>query len=236
MITQLVRRGFLGFDTTVFDAVLPTTSPIIRGETTEERATALAKTGRTASAGGIFRNLGSMVYNSEELLRARQIQRDTIAREKQDKSDASNLEMIAKWEEALLVYQSFLKRGEKLESLSSDELSTLIKYIVAEERKTNKNNKLEAPSHFTNIAQRIKRLKECDPVWTNHFSHTQPDNDDDIDDDSSAAAAARDDKIVKSRALEEAVASADNSFDGTVDPAGMIVVEGVGRLISFFSH
>jgi len=63
-----------GFKVDAFDAVLPTTTPLVRESTEHERAKKLAKTGKTASAGGIFRHLGSMVYNSEELLLARMYQ------------------------------------------------------------------------------------------------------------------------------------------------------------------
>ena len=43
----------LGYDTAVFNANLPTTSCIIRCETTEEPAQALAKPGRMALAGTV---------------------------------------------------------------------------------------------------------------------------------------------------------------------------------------
>ena len=62
-----------GYDISVFDASLPTTSCTVRGETMEERARALAKSGRVASAGGMFRFLGTTMYNSEDMLCARNI-------------------------------------------------------------------------------------------------------------------------------------------------------------------
>ena len=68
------------------DATLPTTTSIIRGETTGERAQALAKTGRVASAGNVYQFLGLMMYNSAELLLAQKIAREIKLTEQQDRA------------------------------------------------------------------------------------------------------------------------------------------------------
>ena len=86
-ICVLLIKLLLDFDTAVFDATLPTTTSIIRGETEEERAEALAKTGKLASAGNMYRYLGSMMYNSKELLLARSIARENKHKEVQERED-----------------------------------------------------------------------------------------------------------------------------------------------------
>ena len=47
----------------------------------EERARHLAKLGRVASAGAMFRFLGTMMYNSEDMLLARKIVREEKEKE-----------------------------------------------------------------------------------------------------------------------------------------------------------
>mmetsp|Transcript_33312 Transcript_33312/g.50121 ORF Transcript_33312/g.50121 Transcript_33312/m.50121 type:complete len:119 (-) Transcript_33312:267-623(-) len=51
-----------GYDTAVFDAVLPTTTPIDRAATSQERVQALAESGKIARASGLFHIWGSMMY------------------------------------------------------------------------------------------------------------------------------------------------------------------------------
>ena len=68
----------------MFNTILPTTTSIIRGETTEEQAQALAKTGRVVSADNVYRFLKSMMYNSAELLLAENIARESKRNEQQD--------------------------------------------------------------------------------------------------------------------------------------------------------
>lgn len=69
-ICVLSIKLLLDFDTALFDATLPTTSSIIRGETEEEWAEALTKTGKLALAGNMYRYCGSMMYTSAALLLA----------------------------------------------------------------------------------------------------------------------------------------------------------------------
>ena len=157
-------HSLLGFDTSVFDTNLPTTSCTIRGETVEERARALAKTGRTASAGGMFRFLGSMVYNGEELLRAREIQREEREKAEQDELDKEQEEMEKILEEADQVYQKYQEKGCDLDKLSNPDLKKLVKYICKLERKSN-----DAPSHHKNASMMKKRLNEVEGCWTKYF-------------------------------------------------------------------
>lgn len=154
-----------GYDTTVFDATLPTTTAIIRGETVEERAQQLAKSGRTASAGGMFRFLGSMLYNGEELLRAREIQRENKQKDLQDKEDKEQQEMETLFEEADQVYEKFIDHDSKLSALTNADLKKLIKFICKVERKPK-----DAPSHHNTADKMKKRLRECKIRWTKYFN------------------------------------------------------------------
>ena len=58
-----------GFFVGAFDAELPTTTNIEQGDTIEEQAQTLAKTGKVSSVGNDFCALGSMLYNGEAILR-----------------------------------------------------------------------------------------------------------------------------------------------------------------------
>ena len=96
-----------GFCTTVFDATLPTTASIIRGETEEGRAQDLTKTGKLASAGNMFRYLGNMMYNSAELFLSRQIARENKEKEQQEKVDRAKEKEIAFYNKAEEAYLTF---------------------------------------------------------------------------------------------------------------------------------
>ena len=131
----------------------------------EERAQALASSGRTASAGGMFRFLGSMVYNSDEMLRARQIQRQAKADAIREKEDNELNDMEKLLEEATDVYQKFAQElNSNINRLGSEDLKTLVKFICKLEKKPN-----DPPSKHKNMPMMKKRLQECNPCWTNYF-------------------------------------------------------------------
>ena len=153
-----------GFDTGVFDAVLPTTTCIIRGKTVEERARALAKTGKTAQAGGMFRYLGNMIYNGEELLRAREIQREERAKAKLQKEDEKAKEMDALFDAAEEAYFKYANGDHDMSCLRNDDLKALIRFVVRIEKKEDDN-----VSKHKNAPLMKKRLAECDPCWTTYF-------------------------------------------------------------------
>jgi len=125
----------LGYDTAVFDANLPTTSCIIRGETTEERAQALAKTGRLASAGTVWRFLGTSVYNGEDMLRAREITQENRMRGNQEKDDKEDALALRLYGEVDLVYVKFKEGGSLLFELGADNLKDLVWFIYHVEKK-----------------------------------------------------------------------------------------------------
>jgi len=89
-----------GFDTAVFDATLPTTTSIIRVETEKEQAEAPSKTGKLASTGNMYRYLGSMMYNSAELLLTRKIARENKRREEQERDDRKEEKEMALFKKA----------------------------------------------------------------------------------------------------------------------------------------
>ena len=83
-----------GFNVSVFDALLPTTSGTIRGETMEERVQTLANSGRVGSVGGILCFLGTMMYNNGDMIRAREIARELKQKQKQEKDDSEDVHVL----------------------------------------------------------------------------------------------------------------------------------------------
>ena len=119
-----------GFDTAVFNATLPTTTSIIRGQTEEEQAEQLAKTGKVASAGNMYRYLGSMMYNSKELLLAREIARKKKQEEQQEKIDKAKekeAELFRKAEEAYILFH---EKGHLLDRLTVNELKYIVRFSL----------------------------------------------------------------------------------------------------------
>ena len=102
----------IGFNTSVFNSVLPSTSgPIEREETDQQQAEALAKTGKTASAGAIWMSTDGDVLNSWTVLEARKIQRANWQkaldeREERNRNATEKLE-----EDATAIYKKFCERA-----------------------------------------------------------------------------------------------------------------------------
>ena len=138
---------------------------MIRGKTVEERAQALAKSGKTASAGGMFRYLGSMMYNGEELLLARKIQREMKAKERQDEIDKADKEMEDLFMAADQVYEKFVDCDKSFAGLNNDDLKVLIKFIVKIEKKPKDNI-----SKHKNAMLMKAQLAKCKPCWTKYFA------------------------------------------------------------------
>ena len=145
---------------------------LIRGTTMEERARDLAKTGRVASAGAVWRTLGCMVYNSEEMLRAREITREMKEQAKRDKQDKADKELEDLFDKASPVYEEYVENGECISSLGRGELQTLVKFICKIENKKN-----DAPSKYNNMTKMKERLEKCEPTWTKYFMPVEWDDD-----------------------------------------------------------
>ena len=160
----------LGYNTAVFDANFPTTSCIIRGKTTEERAQALAKTGRLVSAGTVWRFLGTLVYNGKHMLRAREIAQENRTRESQEKEDEENLLALRLYGEADLAYVKFKEGGSLLSKLGGDDLKDLVRFICHVEKKkgdtyskhsSSKKKMLNEDENINNIIEQYRANSEA---------------------------------------------------------------------------
>jgi hypothetical protein len=164
--------ALLGFNTSVFNAVLPdTTGRIERVPTAQGRAEALAKTAKTSSSGAIWLNTSGDVLNSYEVLEARKIQRSKwkqAADEKEERKLNAQEELL---ENATEVYYKFLTHGEK--KLTVAKLKTLVKFIVHLEGRDDKKN----VSQYNNREKLIKRLQQCDQPWPTYFKSSEDSND-----------------------------------------------------------
>ena len=143
----------LGFDTAVFDATLPTTTAIIRGQTGEERSQALAKSGKTASAGNMWRYLGHLIYNSEDMLRAREIAREMAASKRKEKADAQEERDVALLDKAEQAYHKFKEKGSLLDRLTVPDLQDIVRFLCSVKKKG-------AEDTFTRNNKGKKKLKE----------------------------------------------------------------------------
>ena len=111
------------------DATLPTTTSIIRGETTGERAQALAKTGRVASADNVYQFLGLMMCNSAELLLAQKIARKIKLTEQQDRAGKEEEVSLRLFEKADQAYIWFKDNGSLLAKIGTDVLKHLVRFL-----------------------------------------------------------------------------------------------------------
>ena len=162
---HIFTNALLVFDTSVFDASLPTTSCIIRGQTVEERAEALAKSGKVASAGNVWRFLGSMMYNSEEMLLARKIAREIRANERRERESAQADAETALLEKAEGVYQTFREKGSVLTALSAEDLKHLVRFVCHIKKKKGDT----FSKHSGSKKKMQERLAAVEPSWTKYF-------------------------------------------------------------------
>ena len=154
---------FPGYNTSVFGAALPRTSGRVqREETNEGQAAALAKTGKTASAGAIWYSTGGDCLNATTVLRARQIQRESMqaARAQKEAEQQSAAEKLE--EAASTAYDKFVKKGE--DKLTVPDLKALVKFIMALEE--HEGDKI---SLLTTRTLLLERLEDCDQLWTSYF-------------------------------------------------------------------
>ena len=86
----------------------------------------MEKTGRLASAGTVWRFLGTSVYNGEDMLRAREITRENRMRESQEKEDEEDALALRLYGEANLAYVKFKEGGSLLSKLGGDDLKDLV--------------------------------------------------------------------------------------------------------------
>ena len=130
----------------------------------EGQAQALAKTAKTSTAGAIWLSTFGDVLNGDAVLRAREIQRENWqAKEDEREERQRNLEEELE-AAASSVYQKFKEKGEK--GLKVPDLKILIKFIVAVEARDDDKN---CPSKYTNKAQILQRLSECQQPWHTYF-------------------------------------------------------------------
>ena len=148
----------------MFDAILPTTTSIISGETTEERAQALAKTGRVASAGNVYRFLGSMMYNSAELLLARKIGHENKLKKQQHQADKEKEYSMTLFEKADQAYTWFKDNGSLLTKIGTDDLRHLVRFLCHI-----KKTKGDTFSKHSGSKKKMReRIAGSEPLWTSY--------------------------------------------------------------------
>ena len=145
----------------VFDAELPTTTCLIRGETVEERARALAKTKGVAKAGPCFRVLKTMMFNGAEVRLSRRYDREKMLADKRKTTEALATERALKLEAARKVYDKHCQ-GTRL---TNQDLKNLLKFICPEEGRDDANN----PSQYSTRNAMLEHLSNCTIPWQQYF-------------------------------------------------------------------
>ena len=145
----------------------------------EERAQGLAKTGKTATAGNTWRFLGHLIYNSEDLLCAREIAREIAANKRKEKEDAQEERDMALLDKAEQAYRKFKEKGSLLDRLTVPDLQDIVRFLCSVEKKG-------AEDTFTRNNKGKKKLKEhiaaVEPgVWTKYFDQTLADGEEEAE-------------------------------------------------------
>ena len=134
----------------------------------------LAKTGKTASAGNMYRYLGSMMYNSEELLLAREIARKNKEEQERQKIDKAKEKEMALYKKAEEAYVIFCEKGHLLDRLTNHELQDIVRFLCCVEKK----GKGDSYSSHAGSKKKLKeRMAEVQPVWTKYFEMAAGEND-----------------------------------------------------------
>jgi hypothetical protein len=170
---------------------LPTTSgPVQRQPTDQLQAEALAKTGKTASAGAIWLNTSGDVLNSWTVLEARRIQRAALQKKVDDKEQRRQEAEEEMLEDAQAVYFKFCTHGEK--KLNNADLKALVKFVVHLEGRDDKSK----ISQYNNRTKMLQRLQQCDVPWTNYFKQSDSSDDESSNDEESDGGDTSDDEEV----------------------------------------
>lgn len=188
---------FPGYNVSVFNSVLPTTSGRVRREETlEGQAEALAKTGKTAQAGAIWFSTGGDCLNASVVLRARQIQRESMRATRAEKEAAQQSAADKLEAEASTAYQKFKRVGE--DKLTNPDLKAIVKFVMALEE--HEGDKISA---LSTKALLLQRLGECDQPWTSYFESPESDSEEDGEDEEAGEAGGGDDSGSESSSESE---------------------------------
>ena len=83
-------------------------------------------------ASGLFRVLGDMMYNGDEILAARKADREARKKAAAAKAQKAEDKEIELYEEASLMYQKFVdEKNRDLQKMKNNELSPIVKYLCS---------------------------------------------------------------------------------------------------------
>lgn len=121
------------------------------------------------------------MLNGEELLRAREIQRENWEEEKQSKEEKEMAEFEEKYDLACDVYDKFFDECDReITRLNNADLKALINYIVPLE---GREDKKRPSSYHKNAATMIRRLNDCEKDWWKYFQYPTDDEESDAEED-----------------------------------------------------
>ena len=145
----------------------------------EERAQGLAKTGKTASAGNTWRFLGHLVYNSEDLLRAREIAREIAANKRKEREDTQEERDMALLDKAEQAYRKFKEMGSLLDRLTVPDLQDIVRFLCSVEKKGAEDTFTRNNKGKKNLKERIAAVEPG--LWTKYFDQTLADEEEEAE-------------------------------------------------------
>jgi hypothetical protein len=129
----------------------------------------LAKSGRVSKAGGMFRQLGSMLYNGSEMMRAREITHQNKRARLQEAEEQEHNKEEAALEDATEAYAKH-KRGDKL---GSGNLKALVKVVVMLENHRTKGK--EGFSQYCSSKENMWKRRRQSP-WESYLAPSTADS------------------------------------------------------------
>jgi len=132
----------------------------------EERAQALVKTGRVASAGNVYRLPGLVVYNSAELHLARKVARKNKLKEQQDRVDEEEELSLGLFGKSDQANTWFKDNGSLLTKISTEDLKHLVRCLY-HAKKTKGDTFSKYSGSMKNMRERIAGSK---PLWMSFFA------------------------------------------------------------------
>ena len=145
----------------------------------EERAQGLAKTGKTASAVNTWRFLGHLIYNSEDMLRAREIAREIAASKRKEKEDAQEERDVALLDKAEQAYHKFNEKGSLLDRLTVPDLQDIVRFLCSVEKKGAEDTYTRNNKGKEKLKQRIAAVEPG--IWTKYFDQTPADGEEEAE-------------------------------------------------------
>jgi len=152
---KAVERGY----NPVFDKTVPVAAKVKRKETSEEQVQELVKKGKAFSVSGMWQTMGTMVANSEAILRAQELSLEIDKKRKAASQAKKAKEVENRFEKAKAAMEKE-KRGEKLNAKNWKDIIMYVLPAAGEK---------DPPSKFTTVVTIKERLAKLGNSWQEYL-------------------------------------------------------------------